>query len=88
MEQVKAPWTPEQVAALNLFQQDPWLHPFTCGSGNRTDEHHTDMEGRLIATENGWLCPFCAYTQDWAWDVMFTPCPWVRFGSLARPSND
>lgn len=78
---VKAPWTPAQVEALNKFQQERWMHPFTCGSGNRTDEKHTDGEGILVATENGWICPFCDYTQDWAHPFMFIPCPWPRFGT-------
>ena len=24
----------------------------------------------LIATENGWLCPVCGYTQNWAHSFM------------------
>jgi hypothetical protein len=60
----KTPWTPEQVKALNERQDNGIYHPFTCG-GNRTDEHHLDGEGRLVATENGWKCPYCDYTQDW-----------------------
>jgi len=62
---VHAPWTTEQVAALNRFQQNGDFHPFTCG-GNRQDEFHLDGEGVLLATENGWVCPYCDYTQDWA----------------------
>jgi hypothetical protein len=76
MNKIEAPWTKEQVEGLNRFQEEGWMHPFTCGSGNRTDEHHLDGEGKLVATENGWICPFCPYTQDWAWDMMFKPRPW------------
>jgi hypothetical protein len=48
------------------------VHPFTCGSGNRTDENHLDGEGVLVATENGWICPFCSYTQNYAFKMMLT----------------
>jgi hypothetical protein len=73
---IEAPWTKEQVDALNSYQEEGWMHPFTCGSGNRTDKYHLDGEGKLVATENGWICPFCPYRQTWAWDMMFKPRPW------------
>lgn len=54
-----APWTPEQVEALNRFQQSGRFHPFTCPTAH--------PEGRdLVAAEDGWHCPRCPYTQDWA----------------------
>lgn len=61
---VYAPWSPNEVAALNDYQQAGWFHPFTCGI---RDEHPSD-EGILVATENGWVCPVesCDYTQTWA----------------------
>lgn len=73
-----APWTPEQVTTLNRYQRDERFHPFTCGSGNRTDEFHAvkvrelDLHdaGQLHATVNGWVCPACDYTQPWALMVM------------------
>ena len=40
MERIDAPWTDEQVAALNRFQRNGRFHPFTCGSGNRHDAAH------------------------------------------------
>ena len=61
----KPPWSPAVVDALNNRQQDVSLHPYTCGSGNRKDANHLDGEGILIATEDGWKCPFCSYRQDW-----------------------
>lgn len=64
-EILKMPWSAEQVAALNRRQNNPELHPYTCG-GNRTDADHLDGEGRLVATPEGWKCPFCDYRQDWA----------------------
>lgn len=70
MAQIKAPWTLEQVAALNRWQSNDHVHPFTCGSGNRKDERHMDKEGVLLATASGWVCPYCDYRQDWAHDFM------------------
>lgn len=62
-------FTPEQVKSLNEYQQARVMHPFTCG-GNRTDEKHLDGEGILLATEDGWICPYCDYKQNWAHDWM------------------
>lgn len=70
-----APWTQEQVDALNRFQQRGDFHPFTCGSGRRTDECHADGEGVLLATTEGWVCPFCSYTQRWAHEFMMAAPP-------------
>ena len=66
---IKAPFTPEQVEALNHWQHSGKIHPFTCG-GNRTDELHLDGQGVLVATREGWVCPYCDYKQDWAHDFM------------------
>lgn len=71
----KAPFTKEQVDALNRWQQDGSHHPFTCGSGRRTDEKHLDGQGILVATPTGWGCPFCDYRQDWAHEFMMEPSP-------------
>lgn len=60
---LKAPWTEEHVKNLQSFQKYKFLHPYTCG-GNRKDKHHLDGEGILVPTVNGWICPYCSYTQD------------------------
>jgi hypothetical protein len=57
----------EQVDKLNNHQKNPIYHPYTCG-GNRTDEHHLDGEGKLVATTTGWICPYCEYTQPYRYD--------------------
>ena len=72
LEIIKAPWTPEQVKALNEFQQSEHWHPFTCGGNNR-DEKHLDGEGVLVATAYGWVCPYCDYEQDYAYEFMTRP---------------
>ena len=70
LEQIYAPFTPEQVAILNDYQTTGRGHPFTCGSGNRDDDAHLDGEGILVASVEGWKCPFCDYRQDWAYKFM------------------
>jgi hypothetical protein len=63
-EQVEAPWTEEQVAALNDWQRLGYVHEFTCGGENCREA--------LVASLAGWTCPRpdCTYTQSWAWDFM------------------
>jgi hypothetical protein len=63
-------FTLEEVESLNAYQKARVFHPFTCGSGNRTDSKHLDGEGILVATTEGWVCPYCEYRQDWAHDFM------------------
>ncbi len=58
------PLTKEQADLLNQYQKEGKFHPYTCGF-NRTDEHHLDGEGVLVAVEGeGWKCPYCDYTQN------------------------
>lgn len=65
------------------------MHPFTCR--NRSDgityndgvkdtsksTHGSEGGdlGILIATESGWVCPHCSYTQDWAHESMAQTSP-------------
>lgn len=62
---IKAPFTPDQVLRLNQFQHNGNFHPFTCGGCNNPDV--------LVATESGWICRHCDYTQDWAHEGMAAP---------------
>ena len=78
-KQIKAPFTAEQVKALNDFQHGPW-HPFTCGTVGchqtiklKNYDRPFEVSTTLIATEAGWICPNCDYTQNWAWDFMADP---------------
>jgi hypothetical protein len=72
-----APWTDEQVVALNAFQTAGRFHPFTCGN-DRGDENHRKVAkergdrdfGLLVATKEGWVCPACDYRQNWAHPFM------------------
>jgi hypothetical protein len=58
-EVVRAPWTPEQVDALEKRQIRADRHPYTCGE-------HSSLP--LVPTRLGWMCwkPGCSYRQDWA----------------------
>lgn len=79
----KAPWSKTQTGNLNRWQKSGLVHPFTCGTCRDANpwpeptEEHANAEGpfedheyRLRATQNGWVCDNCGYTQDWAWDIM------------------
>lgn len=69
MERTQPPWNQEQVDALNAFQHAGMFHPFTCGL-DHTNPEHLDGEGVLLATKDGWVCPYCPYRQGWAWKFM------------------
>lgn len=73
---VHAPWSDEQVAALDRWQRSECVHPFTCGDrdGHPWNEDYFDY-GPLIPTNAGWVCEHCDYTQDWAHAMMFYPVP-------------
>lgn len=78
-----APWTQDQINSLNAYQLSGVCHPYTCGGGSRKDDRHLDGEGVLIATPDGWMCPYCDYRQefamttaaDWSWKRWRTPRP-------------
>ena len=56
MEQINAPWTPDQVDSLNAYQRGGLFHEYTWG------EHQT-----LIATPEGWrTAPGEPVYQNWA----------------------
>lgn len=79
----KAPWTDDEVAALNGYQVVGVMHPFTCGRDGHaaTPENPTGGSPDLVATNAGWVCPdpACEYTQNWAHEFMLTKearTPW------------
>lgn len=56
-EMLLAPWTPEQVTNISLWQTTPWVHQLTCG----TDDCRTV----LAVYAQGLKCPKCGYRQTW-----------------------
>ncbi len=78
-------FTLEEVKSLNAYQRSGVRHPYTCGWNHR-DENHLDGEGLLVATEGGWICPYCNYRQDgapdwmknWKWKEMFRISPYAE----------
>lgn len=60
-----APWTEDQVAAINAWQASGVVHPFTCEADHARQQ-------TLVAERDGWHCPDpdCSYTQDWAMTSM------------------
>ncbi|MFE0353631.1 hypothetical protein ACFW2I_09065 [Streptomyces nigra] len=82
---IHAPWSAEQVTALNAFQHYGRMHPFTCGA-----EHASGQSPVLVATNGGWVCPDpqCVYRQDWAHAFMAEPAGLaVGLGVSATPSH-
>lgn len=79
---IYAPFTLEQVVALNRWQIRGNVHPFTCPT-RAADGTAVD----LVAEAEGWRCPACDYRQNWAHDFMVPPVtpPHRRLG---RPKND
>jgi hypothetical protein len=55
---VRVPFTNDQVASLNAYQAAGSAHPFTCGTDGCREV--------LRAERDGWCCPRCGYSQDWA----------------------
>ena len=70
METIKAPFTDEQVASLNEYQQLGLMHPFTCCSHDGCKKDATVKHGILIASNEGWTCPCGKWKQDWAHKFM------------------
>lgn len=61
----QAPWDQETIDRLNARQRDDSMHPYTCGNRKDIAKTHADGEGVLVATKDGWICPYCDYRQDW-----------------------
>lgn len=66
---IEAPWSDLTVERLNAYQGQTNTHPFTCR--NRNDGNHVETRpqtdlGQLVATNAGWVCLDCDYTQNWA----------------------
>lgn len=80
---INAPFTAQQVVELNRYQKDGATHPLTCGR-RRTDAEHLDGEGVLEAYTGGMRCPYCDYTQTYAFAFMLERSrrPYGRHGHV------
>ncbi len=85
-DRIRAPFTDEQVIALNRWQGDPSVHPFTCpADGSSGSWKHSDRR-ILIATYERWECPRCAYVQHWAHAYMASPTESTTAAEGSDPS--
>jgi hypothetical protein len=62
----EAPWSDDQVGALNDWQRNKRFHPFTCPG----DYPGCAKRRELIATRDGWVCACGNYRQGWAHGLM------------------
>ena len=63
-------WTQAEIDQLNEHQNNGMFHPYTCDRKHEECEVNQEprdfsKDGRLIATESGWICPCKKYTQNW-----------------------
>lgn len=67
-DEIHAPWTPEQVDAINRYQTFA-DQPLIC---SRTRDLHQGHRVVLIARRDGMHCsdPACDYRQGWVLDYM------------------
>lgn len=87
---IHAPFSADKVQRLNEWQTNTGpgfpAPPFTCP--NRGDGKHGDEGGDtgvLIATEGGWVCPHCDYSQNWAHAMM--AARQISFVAILGPSG-
>jgi len=57
----RIPWTKEEVEALDKWQKNPEVHPYTCDCGKV-----------MTATPDGLRCD-CGYKQTWCHDYSNNP---------------
>ena len=92
-KRITAPFTVEQVYYLNKYQSLDSVHPFTCirqvNYEVNAKDHDLDLGGRskLVATVNGWICPYCDYTQNWAHEFMANPASVASLELLTNPDK-
>lgn len=80
---IMAPWTSDQVDALNRYQRFGIVHPFTC------TQDHGIADNNLVATRKGWICCHCGYTQNWAHVAMLgEPDPQEYLRPMVAPARE
>jgi hypothetical protein len=78
-QRVPTPWTDQQVTNANAWQTVRSVHPFTCG---QRDDHAG--QGVLVAATDGWHCPECDYTQEWAYAIQLNEVPTQTFRTSSQ----
>ncbi len=63
---IEAPFTTQQVAAINAHQRSRF-HPLTCCSAVNPNNcrDRFGVEARLVALRDGLFCETCDYVQTW-----------------------
>ena len=62
MKVAYAPWTDEQVDALDKWQGDETQHPYTCVCGESLTPHN-----------DGWQCDYCGHKQNFCYEFSLNP---------------
>ena len=55
---IYSPFTDLQIERLTKYQDNPFVHPYTCSNGHK-----------LIIEKDGMKCYDCSYKQDWASNI-------------------
>ncbi len=79
MSKFSSQFSSDQLRALNQSQRSGRFHPLTCGGSRSDSAHrvyaaaHNDPDyGVLVATDEGWKCPVCGYSQSWVFQPAIT----------------
>ncbi len=67
-DRLLAPWSDDAIERLNKHQRLREFHPYTCPERDESTHswRHGDL-GVLVAMREGFMCPDCGYSQDWAY---------------------
>lgn len=65
-KEINAPFTPEQVEYLGIYQRSGYYHPYTCmdNDGDCGSPENRD----LLVDESGYTCPCGRYRQTVSWE--------------------
>lgn len=86
MTPVSAPWTDEQIRALEAWQELGHVHPYTCPA----DDHHGHSVS-LVPTTDGWVCPVAEprrVVQAWAYHQTLDQSLHPSAPSWSQPAPD
>lgn len=95
MSGIHAPFSIADRSAIRAWQACEWVHPLTCGSGNRGDaahvagtRHRRDKdEGLLRVDGDGLYCMDCDYRQTWVPAICVQPMPRNPFAGFDKDAS-